>query len=730
MTKTLKFQKRYPENLAVSLALLFSSSSHEALAYTYQNPTGNPEYVISSCQEISRPGVYRLAANFQTTAGLPHCFRIAHTRDVQLQCAGKSIGPIQILEAQNFSIRDCRIEPSASQNALNIFRSRQGEVISSQLLGEGTLARIESSSELGIRLNHFGGRLRLEYVEQALVTENVFQGFPLLDFAENGVQLEHHLVSRFGSANRFQSNLLTQNPAMPVRQLSGILLQDEHGSVVRMNMIQGMRTGIELAGRIYNALIERNVVRASELAIGGSRNLSVIKSRILQNSVSESNVSIGFTRQFGLRHSGFDPQAKAFGDIGVYFQDNAIDGNISAGSGLNPTHVELPVFSKMGYLGTIQPGELKPQVDHFFLSGNTVRNNDFSGATLNLGASGFQGMLSDGGQNACEPFTPNGPHHLSCSPAPQPGQTIDSGSASDSFYSSSGTVAAVTYPQATGTSVSQLTSTRALRYSIPVPNGRYQVRLQFSENEFTQSGQRLFNISVGGSTVLNRFDILGFAGGANREIELAFPITVTNGAALVVLTPVQGKVTLSGVRILGFGPSMPAMVTLAPSPTALPVPPKRLFVSSTRVNGAVGSLGAADATCTRAAEATGLGGTWTALLSSSQRTAISRLPNNSTGWQLVNLASVGGPRVFANRTSVAQGPAQPINITERGEAYDGYVFTGSTAQGSSMAGRTCMDWTSTGGWGAFGYSSQTGGSALGGQSTACMYSLPLYCFER
>src|SRR4029453_6688622 len=51
-----------------------------------------------------------------------------------------------------------------------------------------------------------------------------------------------------------------------------------------------------------------------------------------------------------------------------------------------------------------------------------------------------------------------------------------------------------------------------LTYNIPVVNGTYTVTLYFAEIYFNASGQRMFDVSIEGQTVLQTFDIWAVAG--------------------------------------------------------------------------------------------------------------------------------------------------------------------------------------------------------------------------
>jgi hypothetical protein len=69
----------------------------------------------------------------------------------------------------------------------------------------------------------------------------------------------------------------------------------------------------------------------------------------------------------------------------------------------------------------------------------------------------------------------------------------------------------------------------AIKYTIPVTNGNYTVRLHFAELNKSAIGQRVFDVSIEGVKRLDRFDVFAAAGGANRAIVREFTTTVADG---------------------------------------------------------------------------------------------------------------------------------------------------------------------------------------------------------
>jgi hypothetical protein len=74
----------------------------------------------------------------------------------------------------------------------------------------------------------------------------------------------------------------------------------------------------------------------------------------------------------------------------------------------------------------------------------------------------------------------------------------------------------------------------AMTYTIPNRSGAQTVTLYFAETFLSGAGQRLFNVSINGSTVLSNFDIFAAAGGANRAIARSFNTTANSSGQVVI----------------------------------------------------------------------------------------------------------------------------------------------------------------------------------------------------
>ena len=90
-------------------------------------------------------------------------------------------------------------------------------------------------------------------------------------------------------------------------------------------------------------------------------------------------------------------------------------------------------------------------------------------------------------------------------------------------------------------------------YTIPgLTSGKsYVVRLHFAEIYWKQAGQRIFNVSINGTTVLSNFDIIATAGAANKAIVETYAATA-NSSGQIVIALTNGpadQAKISGIEV-------------------------------------------------------------------------------------------------------------------------------------------------------------------------------------
>ena len=96
--------------------------------------------------------------------------------------------------------------------------------------------------------------------------------------------------------------------------------------------------------------------------------------------------------------------------------------------------------------------------------------------------------------------------------------------------------------------VTRQTTNSSFTYNIPLANGRYKVRLLFSELAHTLPGTRLFDVKLNGVKALSRFDILEEAPW-KEPVEKSFQATVTNGSLLIEFDHVLRGAIVSAIEV-------------------------------------------------------------------------------------------------------------------------------------------------------------------------------------
>jgi beta-galactosidase len=150
----------------------------------------------------------------------------------------------------------------------------------------------------------------------------------------------------------------------------------------------------------------------------------------------------------------------------------------------------------------------------------------------------------------------------------------DASFAADEYFGGGGTSASNHVISTTGVTnaapaaVYQSERNGAFNYTIPglAPNAQYTVLLHFAETYFTQTGQRVFNVSINGTTVLSNFDIFAEAG-ANAALVKHFQATA-DGSGQIVINYTRGTADQpksSGIEIRGTASGCTVAPATAPT---------------------------------------------------------------------------------------------------------------------------------------------------------------------
>jgi hypothetical protein len=89
-------------------------------------------------------------------------------------------------------------------------------------------------------------------------------------------------------------------------------------------------------------------------------------------------------------------------------------------------------------------------------------------------------------------------------------------------------------------------------YTIPVANGDYVVVLKFAEIDGTQVGQRVFNVLMEGTKMINNLDLAARVG-ANKAFNVTKTVHVSDGALTISFQSVVGNATVSAITVLQRG---------------------------------------------------------------------------------------------------------------------------------------------------------------------------------
>jgi chitodextrinase len=119
-------------------------------------------------------------------------------------------------------------------------------------------------------------------------------------------------------------------------------------------------------------------------------------------------------------------------------------------------------------------------------------------------------------------------------------------------------------------------------YNIPLANGNYTVTLKFAEIYWTAAGQRIFNVSMQGTQVINNLDIYALVG-KNTAYDVSIPVSVTNGTLNINFTSIVNYANVSAIVITGTAGSGTA---LSPdtTPPSVPAGLSATVISSSQIN--------------------------------------------------------------------------------------------------------------------------------------------------
>jgi len=147
------------------------------------------------------------------------------------------------------------------------------------------------------------------------------------------------------------------------------------------------------------------------------------------------------------------------------------------------------------------------------------------------------------------------------------------------------------------------------------------------------------------------------------------------------------------------------------------------FTNSASFNGNLGGLSGADASCTAAANAAGLTGSWKALLSTETVHAKDRVAWAGPIYNTVDQLVAASSTVLFSGTNISNFLRDEVG----GSGSAANVGVGSNINGTSMAGRTCTNWTTTSGITNYGIDNKVDTGWIYYSSVGCNTPFRIYC---
>jgi trimeric autotransporter adhesin len=237
----------------------------------------------------------------------------------------------------------------------------------------------------------------------------------------------------------------------------------------------------------------------------------------------------------------------------------------------------------------------------------------------------------------------------------------------------------------------------------------------------TERGDDVVTESVATATTasggLHANDCSGLVGGTAEQIAIGVSDATTNR-----WTATSSQSCSTSLRLYCFGTELQQPVSVTPTPGRI------AFLSSNAWTPAGKSD--ADGLCQSEADTNGFGGTYTAFLATSQKSATSNLNLAGAPW-----VRPDGVPIVASAADLATGQLlAPLNVTAGGTYHDENVWTGLTGTNAvtdtGSLTSTCSDWQSPQGQAAVAFASRTGTAWYrSGTTPLCSEARRLYCFQ-
>ena len=368
---------------------------------------------LTTCQDITAPGLYVLAGDLLQTQDSAACLNIHDTQNVRLDCGQHTVtggyyGPaISITNVQDFAISNCTLAAPVGVFIVMASNSSYGA------LSGNTIGNLDSPAQYisftSVNNTKLVGNTINAGFQQYYSSGNVFRSNTAT--CPKTQTCAAVFISALGSNNTMVQNVIDgQGSAStdPLGADDGIVIEDETGDVLAGNTIRNTwDTGIETIGNIVDLHIKSNTIaNAAYAGIGGWYFNSWRHVRVMDNTVSNTPQMFALLRICGLRPQNWDGHG-APADTAVYFQGNLFSGNQFVGSQPGSYSAYIPIYDELNYPQENQvcgdPGERRARPSDFKLHGNVFTQNNFGHLQL---APYFSspvklGDIEDGGGNVC-----------------------------------------------------------------------------------------------------------------------------------------------------------------------------------------------------------------------------------------------------------------------------------------------------------------------------------------
>ena len=106
----------------------------------------------------------------------------------------------------------------------------------------------------------------------------------------------------------------------------------------------------------------------------------------------------------------------------------------------------------------------------------------------------------------------------------------------------------------------------AFSYSFTAPTGSYTVTLKFAETSFSGPNQRVFNVTINGTTVLSNFDIYVAAGNASSTaIDKSFTVSSSGTITIGFVVGTHDQPKVDAIQIVANSTDTPPSITTQPA---------------------------------------------------------------------------------------------------------------------------------------------------------------------